>query len=76
MEIIECPACAGPDNAFCATCNGTNNISQETLDIFNENKIIQEELSVFIMSIEDALRNSGTKEELIETISTLLTQYI
>jgi hypothetical protein len=72
MEIIECPACAGPDNAFCATCNGTNNISQETLDIFNENKIIQEELSVFIMSIEDALRNSGTKEELIQSLNNII----
>ena len=72
MEIIECPACAGPDNAMCATCNGTNNVSQETLDIFNENKIIQEELSVFIMSIEDALINSGTKEELIESLNNII----
>lgn len=32
MNETECPACAGPDNAACATCNGTSIV---TYDVFN-----------------------------------------
>jgi hypothetical protein len=31
---LECPACAGPDNAECATCNGTSEVTQEVHDAF------------------------------------------
>ena len=32
--MINCPACAGPDNAGCATCGGTSEVTQEVYDIF------------------------------------------
>lgn len=34
MNELDCPACAGPDNAECATCHGTSSVSQETNDAF------------------------------------------
>lgn len=34
MEKLDCPACAGPDNAECATCGGTSEVTQEVYDAF------------------------------------------
>lgn len=34
MNEIDCPACAGPDNAECETCAGTSLVSQEVHDTF------------------------------------------
>jgi len=34
MSNIACPACAGPDNAGCATCKGTSEVTQEVFDTF------------------------------------------
>jgi hypothetical protein len=72
MEKIKCPACSGPDNAMCATCSGTNEVTQEAFNAFNENKQKLEELFLLRISIDDAIRNSGTKEELIELISAII----
>ena len=32
--MIDCPACAGPDNAECATCGGTSEVTQQVHDAF------------------------------------------
>jgi hypothetical protein len=42
MNEVTCPACAGPDNAECATCNGTSLVSQEVYDTFMAAKAQQE----------------------------------
>lgn len=34
MNEVICPACAGPDNAECATCHGTSSVTQEVHDAF------------------------------------------
>jgi hypothetical protein len=36
MTNIKCPACAGPDNAGCATCNGTSKVTKKTHDDFSK----------------------------------------
>jgi hypothetical protein len=72
MKNIECPACSGPDNSMCATCNGTNEVTQEVFDTFNENKKEMEELFLLINSIEDFIRSSNTKEELVVNINELI----
>jgi hypothetical protein len=72
MENIECPACAGPDNAMCATCNGTNKVAQEVFDNFNKNKKEMEELFLLRISIEDFIRSSNTKEELVVNINEII----
>ena len=33
-NVTTCPACAGPDNAECATCGGTSEVTQEMHDAF------------------------------------------
>lgn len=35
-NTIECPACAGPDNAGCETCLGTSEVTQDVYDAFIE----------------------------------------
>lgn len=42
MNEVACPACAGPDNAECATCNGNSFVSQEVHDLFVEEKLKQD----------------------------------
>lgn len=42
MNEIDCPACAGPDNAECETCLGTSLVSQDVYDIFIEKQKTQE----------------------------------
>lgn len=34
MNEVSCPACSGPDNAQCVTCNGTSFVTQEVYDLF------------------------------------------
>lgn len=34
MGKLDCPACAGPDNAECETCGGTSEVDQATFDAF------------------------------------------
>ena len=34
MDKLDCPACAGPDNAECATCGGTSEVAKEVHDAF------------------------------------------
>lgn len=34
MNELDCPACAGPDNAECSTCGGTSEVTQEVYDAF------------------------------------------
>lgn len=72
MEKVECPACAGPDNAMCATCSGTNEVTQEVLDAFNENKQKLEELFSLRMSIEEAVMSSETRQDLIDKITLII----
>jgi len=38
MNIIDCPACAGPDNAECETCHGTSEVTQDVYDAFMEKR--------------------------------------
>jgi hypothetical protein len=33
-NILDCPACSGPDNTGCATCGGTSEVTQEVYDTF------------------------------------------
>lgn len=34
MSQLDCPACAGPDNAECATCKGTSEVTRAVHDAF------------------------------------------
>lgn len=36
--MLDCPACAGPDNAECDTCHGSSEVTQEVYDSFMEAK--------------------------------------
>lgn len=36
--MIDCPACAGPDNAECDTCHGDSEVTQEVYDNFMTQK--------------------------------------
>jgi hypothetical protein len=57
---------------MCATCNGTNEVTQEVFDTFNENKKEMEEFFLLINSIEDSIKSSNTKEELVVNINELI----
>jgi hypothetical protein len=51
MESIDCPACAGPDNAGCATCGGTSEVTQELYDTF----MLEQERMVATYELQRAL---------------------
>ena len=51
MNEITCPACAGPDNAECATCHGTSLVSQETYDAF----IVERDKQISTWQLKQAL---------------------
>jgi hypothetical protein len=54
MSEINCPACAGPDEArkTCATCQGIMKVSQETYDTFIQNQQKQNSLQEFVSKVQ------------------------
>ena len=42
MNELDCPACAGPDNAECDTCHGTSLVTQEVHDAFVAAREVEE----------------------------------
>jgi len=48
---LDCPACAGPDNAECATCGGTSEVTQEVYDAF----MLEQERMVATYELQRAL---------------------
>jgi hypothetical protein len=48
---LNCPACAGPDNAECATCGGTSKVTQEVYDAF----ILEQERMIATYELQRAL---------------------
>ena len=61
MNEIECPACAGPDEARqgCATCGGVMQVTQETFDAFMAEKAKQEETNTFWAKVSEHMYNPG-----------------
>jgi hypothetical protein len=59
MEKIKCPACAGPDNAKCATCQGTSEVTQEIFDKFIIQKTKQKESEVFWGRVQEYIGQPG-----------------
>jgi hypothetical protein len=57
--MIECPACAGPDNAECATCQGASEVTQEVFDVFMIEEAKQEEAVIFWTKVQDYLYQTG-----------------
>jgi hypothetical protein len=71
MSKINCPACAGPDNAQCATCQGTSEVTQQVFDAFMVKKAKQEEAIVFWTRVQQYMYQTGkfkfeVNEELFE----------
>jgi hypothetical protein len=62
VNKITCPACAGPDNATCATCQGTSEVAQEIHNIFMEEKLRQEAT----WNLQNALQNIKAENKLGE----------
>jgi cytochrome c553 len=62
MNKTTCPACAGPDNATCATCHGTSEVAQETYDMFIAEKLRQESN----WNLQNALQNIKAENKLGE----------
>lgn len=52
MNEIPCPACAGPDNAQCATCSGASLVTQEVHDAF----IVERNAFIATMELKRALQ--------------------
>lgn len=61
MNEIECPACAGPDEARqgCATCGGVMRVTQETFDAFMVEKTKQEETMAFWAKVSEYMYQNG-----------------
>jgi hypothetical protein len=71
MSKTNCPACAGPDNAECATCQGTSEVTQEVFDTFMVEKSKQEEAQFFWGKVQEYMYQTGkfkfeVNEELFE----------
>jgi len=71
MNKLNCPACAGPDNADCATCQGKSEVTQETFDAFMLEKTKQEEAQIFWGKVQEYIYQTGkfkfeVNEELFE----------
>jgi hypothetical protein len=54
-----CPACAGPDNAECATCNGTTEVTQQVFDALMAEKTKQEQAIVFWSKVQEYIYQTG-----------------
>lgn len=52
MNELDCPACAGPYNAGCATCHGTSSVTQEVHDAF----IIERDKQIATWQLKQALQ--------------------
>jgi hypothetical protein len=59
MSKINCPACAGPDNAECVTCQGTSEVTQEVFNAFMVEKSKQEEAQVFWGRVQEYMYQTG-----------------
>jgi hypothetical protein len=71
VSKINCPACAGPDNVECATCQGTSEVTQEVFDTFMAKKTKQEEAQIFWGRVQEYMYQAGkfkfeVNEELFE----------
>jgi len=60
MSKIECPACAGPDNAGCLTCEGTSEVTREVFDAFILTKVKQDEMFEFWNRVQSHMYQEGT----------------
>lgn len=68
METINCPACAGPDNAECETCQGTSLVTQEVYDTFMLNR----ERETATMQLKHALQSLAVENILGEQQSIVI----
>ena len=59
MNKIACPACAGPDNSECVTCQGASEVAQELFDAFMVEKAKQEEAQVFWGRVQEHMYQTG-----------------
>jgi hypothetical protein len=71
----QCPACLPPDNAECATCNGTSEVTEEVHSQFMNEKQERESTIEFARKIQEALRTNNSLEETVSEIKTILEDY-
>ena len=60
-KMLECPACAGPAEvrAYCATCNGTMEVTQQVFDNFIISQKRQEEVFEFWNKVQEFMYQDG-----------------
>jgi len=61
-KMITCPACSGPTalGGGCATCNGTTQVTQETLDAFEVSQTKLDAANEFWSNIQSFMNQPGT----------------
>jgi hypothetical protein len=71
----QCPACLPPDNAECATCNGTSEVTEEVYSQFMINKSELDAVSELYQKIQEVLRTNNILEETVSAVKTILEDY-
>jgi len=71
----QCPACLPPDNAECATCNGTSEATEEVYSQFMAEKQERESTMEFARKIQEALHANDSLEETVSVIKIILEDY-
>ena len=75
--MIECPACGGPpeERAFCETCGGSTEVTQEVYDAFLAQKEKQERFFEFQSSVTEKIAN-GIDSNMSFTIDEEIIEYL
>jgi hypothetical protein len=73
--MIKCPACLPPHNQTCATCGGSNEVTEEVYSQFMEEKQELESSKQLRNKIQEALRFNRGLEELSLAIKEIIKDY-
>jgi hypothetical protein len=68
----QCPACLPPDNAECATCNGTSEVTEEVYSQFMINKSELDAISELSRKIQEVFTTESGLENISNSIKELL----
>jgi hypothetical protein len=68
----QCPACLPPDNAECATCNGTSEATEEVYSQFMIKKSELDAISELSRKIQEVFTTESGLEEISNSIKVIL----
>lgn len=73
--MVKCPACLPPDNKYCDTCLGANEVTEESAQAFLVKQQEESLILAFSMRLQEIFYEPVSVNEKISLLNELINEY-